>query len=109
MSTFHNFCSSKPFSCTDITSAIDNLKPGKSAGADSISNEFYIMGSFTSLVNVLLLFFNSILYTGYLPEDFNLSILIPIQKKRKSQNPRTIGLFLYPRVSQRYLKHLYLI
>ena len=75
------------FSRNMINMAVNELKPGKTAGFNGISNEFLIAGNSISLINVLHIMFNLMATTGKLPENFNISIIIPIPKKKVTSAP----------------------
>ena len=75
------------FNEADILVAIENLKLGKSAGFDGICNEFFKFGLDNNLISILNILFNNMLLTGHLPNEFNLSILVPIPKKKEISKP----------------------
>ena len=58
----------------DIYDAVKKLKIDKSAGFDLISNEFFLYGLCVSPINFLTVYYNSIILTGIIPNDFNTSI-----------------------------------
>ena len=62
---------------------IDKLKLNKSPEFDFVSNEFFKFGNSDELVSILKRLFESMLSTGYVPENFNISIIKPIPKKNK--------------------------
>lgn len=65
---------------TEISKAINSLKPGKSCGLDMICNEMIKAGA-TSLLPVLHKLFNHILTLGNFPSPWQYNTLTPIHKK----------------------------
>ena len=59
------------FSTTLLKNCIDKLELNKSPGFDFISNEFSKLGNSNVLESILKKLFDSILSTGYVPENFN--------------------------------------
>jgi len=55
------------FSLNAINEAVGELKSGKAAGASGISNEFFIYGNSTTLIDVLHSMFNLMIETGVIP------------------------------------------
>ena len=70
----------------EIMKAIKNLKNGKSAGADLISNEMIKSGT-QVLINPLCKLFNFIFQTGTFPKIWNESYISLIHKKGDKLNP----------------------
>ena len=86
--------------CTFIHSiSIDDvkkLKSGKSGGSSGIMSDCYVRGT-DLLYNYITLLFNCMLVHGVVPEDFIVSILVPIPKgprvdARNSDNYRAVEL-----------------
>ncbi|CAF0891594.1 unnamed protein product [Brachionus calyciflorus] len=71
----------------EIRAIISNLAVGKSAGNDFLSNEFYRYAVCPNLVAVLHWFYNKIISTGHIPEDFNIALVSPIPKKNIPVSP----------------------
>ena len=69
------------FSKENIKDAICKLSRGKAPGFDNLCNEFFVHGLNTNLVTILLYFYNLASSYGYLPDDFNTSLVTPIPKK----------------------------
>ena len=63
-----------------VEEALDFLKP---ASYGSFSNEFFVMGRSSTLSNLLHTFFNLMLSSGYVPDKFNTSVLIPLPKGKE--------------------------
>ena len=59
------------FSTTLLKNCIDKLELNKFHGFDLISNEFSKLGNSNVLESILKKLFDSILSTGYVPENFN--------------------------------------
>ena len=80
----------------DIKSAVKKLCAGKSGGVSAVTSDCFIYGT-DSLYAFIAMLFNAMLLHGTLPNDFFMSILIPIPKGprvdvRKTQNYRAIAL-----------------
>ena len=80
----------------DIARAIQDLKPGKSAGIDHLSSEHFKFADKKLLV-LLKIVFNCMLIHGHLPKDFMYTLIIPIIKNSRgnvsdSDNYRPIAL-----------------
>ena len=80
----------------DIKSAVKKLRAGKSGGISAVTSDCFIHGT-DSLYALIAMLFNAMLLHGTLPNDFLVSILIPIPKGsrvdvRKTQNYRAIAL-----------------
>ena len=69
------------FSTAFLKQCIDKLKINKSPGFDFISNEFFKFGNSDALVLILKKLFELMLSIGYVPVNFNTSIIKPIPKK----------------------------
>ena len=74
------------FSYEEISTAISQLKHGRSCGPDGLINEFYIYGK-TELIPVLLVLFNKIFEIGHFPEGWSEGYIIPLHKKGSINNP----------------------
>ena len=75
------------FRVYEISSAIEDLKSGKTPGIDNISNEFFTFGNCRSIVLLIQRILNAFYTSGILPSDFNTAILIPIPKSDKVSTP----------------------
>ena len=75
-----------PISEEEIDKAISELKPGKSAGADLLLNEFYIHGK-DILKPYLHRLFNFIFNSGVFPEAWSNGLLVPLHKKGSKSIP----------------------
>jgi len=71
----------------DVEYIIKNLECKKACGFDNIPNEMLKYGLCENLISVLTCFFNKILSTGFVPADFNVSIVSPIPKKGVMTGP----------------------
>ena len=71
------------FTEDEISAAIAKLKSNKAAGADYIINEF-LRNCPRSLKGMLTRWFNLILVSGVVPEDWGIGIIQPIYKKKGS-------------------------
>ena len=67
----------------DVECAIDRLNSGKSGGHDGICTDMYKHGKNTALVLFIKLLLNQIFTLGYIPNDFNVSVITPIPKSSK--------------------------
>ena len=63
----------------DIKSAVKKLRDGKSNGVSAVTSDCFIHGTH-SLYAFFAMLFNAMLLHGTLPNDFLVSILIPIPK-----------------------------
>ena len=83
-----------PIMKSEIESAIQKLKSGKSPGADQICAEFLKAGG-PMLINILEKFFNAILTTGDIPKNFKEALIVVLFKKddrSECKNYRLISL-----------------
>ena len=64
----------------EITTAIKQLKNGKSPGPDKYLNNYFIHGK-DVLLPYLLVLFNTVLQTGHFPESWSEGYIIPLHKK----------------------------
>lgn len=79
-SSFNNSFTEK-----EIHDHISKLKNGKACGIDIIINEF-IKNSPQELITLITKFFNIILESGFVPQDWCIGIIVPIFKKKGSIN-----------------------
>jgi len=76
------------FTCSDLIYEINKLEYGKAPGYDFVVNEMVINAKDSPVfIQILVTFFNSITSYGYLPKNFNTSLLTPIPKKGISKTP----------------------
>ena len=83
-------------SVDDVKLAVKKLKSGKSGGSSGIMSDCYVRGT-DLLYHYIALLFNCMLVHGVVPEDFRVSILVPIPKgprvdARNSDNYRAVAL-----------------
>ena len=83
-------------SVDDVKLAVKKLKSGKSGGSSGIMSDCYVRGT-DLLYHYIALLFNRMLVHGVVPEDFRVSILVPIPKgprvdARNSDNYRAVAL-----------------
>ena len=83
-------------SIDDVKLAVKKLKSGKSGGSSGIMSDCYVRGT-DLLYHYITLLFNCMLVHGVVPEDFRVSILVPIPKgprvdARNSDNYRAVAL-----------------
>ena len=84
------------FTEQEVRKQISKLKNCKSSGIDVILNEF-LKNSPTSMVTLLVKFFNLILTTGLTPTEWSIGIMPPLNKKLfPVDRPGGIILQLYP-------------
>ena len=79
---------------SEIESSIKKLKSGKSPGADQICSEFLKVGG-PILISILEKFFNAILTTGDIPQNFKEALIVVLFKKddrSECKNYRPISL-----------------
>ena len=55
---------------------------GKAIGQDYISNKLIKYGKYNNLLCLLHIIFNSMITSGQVPDNFNISLVTPIPKKR---------------------------
>jgi hypothetical protein len=72
---------------TAVCDALHELKCGKAAGVNGISNESLIYGTSEILVEALRILFDLMLTTGAVPTDLNTALLIPIPKSKDIAAP----------------------
>ena len=75
------------FKIYEIEAEIDNLKMGKAIGHDYISNELIKHGKCNKLLCLLHIIFNSMITSGQVPDNFNISLVTPIPKKGELKEP----------------------
>ena len=71
------------FNKLHIQESLKNLKTNKAASFDGLSNKFFKFENCDILVEILKVLFDSMATMGYIPNNFNIAILIPIPKKGK--------------------------
>ncbi len=71
------------FTEEEVRKSTSYLKNGKASGIDHIINEF-IKHSPPQMVTLIVNFFNLILETGIVPQDWTLGIIVPIYKNKGS-------------------------
>ena len=75
------------FTLEEIKSVLKNMELGKACGLDKIRNEF-LKKCPDELLNLFCKYFNVVLDTGFVPEDWCIGVIIPIYKnKGASDNP----------------------
>ena len=74
------------FTEADVKRGIKNLKCNKSCGIDELTNE-YLRGTEEILLSVWTLLFNRILDTGSIPSSWQVGKIVPIYKKRDTNEP----------------------
>ena len=76
----HDHCSFTHHITIDhIVESVQLLRPGKSGGANGVMSDSFIHGT-NLLHQYILVLFNAMLTHGVSPDDFKISILIPIPK-----------------------------
>jgi hypothetical protein len=68
---------------SDVKYAIERLNNNKAVGHDLICAEMYIYGKDTALITVLTWLLDSMVCSGIIPRDFNISVITPILKSGK--------------------------
>ena len=71
-------------SADEIRGVVHKLKNGKSAGSDNVLNE-YIKYTLDDMLPIYVLLFNTILDTGFIPENWGNGIMIPVYKNKGSK------------------------
>ena len=64
----------------EVKAAMGGLSLGKSVGYDGVCAEMYRYGVDTALANVITWYFSELFSIGYMPKDFNVSLITPIPK-----------------------------
>ena len=82
----YNVETDTPITIREIKNVLNNLKKGKSGGPDSILNEVIKFSSSFTL-KAYAKVFNLIMKTGYYPEIWNKSYLVPIHKSGNKDDP----------------------
>ena len=75
------------FTYYHVERILKNLKIGKAIGIDFLSNEMFKYGACDNLIKLLQLIFNTMIKTGHIPNDFNISLVTPITKKDSPLSP----------------------
>ena len=76
----HDHCSfTHRITIDHIVESVKLLRPGKSGGANGVMSDSFIQGT-NLLYQYILVLFNAMLTHGVSPDDFKISILIPIPK-----------------------------
>ncbi|KAI3382690.1 hypothetical protein SNEBB_010922 [Seison nebaliae] len=75
----------RPFDQTEVMKYIDKLKNNKACGVDTIINE-YIKSSKNLLCPLYVTFFNKILDTGIIPEQWLTGAIVPLYKNKGDEN-----------------------
>lgn len=70
----------------EVETAIRSLSLGKSVGYDGVSAEMYYHGVDTALANVITWYFGELFSIGYIPKDFNVSLITPIPKSHQQSS-----------------------
>jgi hypothetical protein len=73
------------FTREELEKAAKKLKNGKAAGIDGILNEF-LKNSPPVLLDFLVKYFNLILSTGIIPDDWTTGVVVPLYKKKGDPN-----------------------
>lgn len=76
----------RPFTENELENCVRMLKRNKSPGIDNVLNE-YIIESKAVLLPILCKLFNVILCTGYFPEIWVRSVIVPLFKKGAVDEP----------------------
>ena len=96
-SCMHDHCSfTHRITIEHIVESVQLLRPGKSGGANGVMSDSFIHGT-NLLYQYILVLFNAMLTHGVSPDDFKISILIPIPKgarvdKSNASNYRAVAL-----------------
>ena len=75
----------KPFTVNELAKQVKKLKVNKAHGKDDVLNEF-LKYSPPQVIEMLTKFFNSILLTGFVPEDWTTGLILPLYKGKGSVN-----------------------
>jgi hypothetical protein len=75
------------FTLAEISDIISKLSLNVACGIDGIINEFIKYGESDTLTQFLGWLFNSMIVTGHVPVDFNISVVTPIPKKTEIAEP----------------------
>ena len=75
----------EPFTLNEIKSQIKILKNNKACGFDRIINE-YLKNCPNEVLEIIVKYFNVILDTGIIPNDWSIALIHPIFKNKGSQN-----------------------
>ncbi|CAC5409005.1 unnamed protein product [Mytilus coruscus] len=75
----HNICTDSPISISEVKNCIKEMKSGKSAGPDLISNEIIKCSSIVTVTAIVKLF-NLILSSGIYPTSWRKAFIVLIRK-----------------------------
>ena len=75
----------KEFTVPEIKSLITKLKSSKACGIDFIRNEF-LKNCPLVMLEIITLFFNTVLHTGVIPTDWCIGLIMPLFKNKGSPN-----------------------
>ena len=70
----------------EVTACLKKMRNGKSAGHDDVLPEF-LKYAHEKVITLLTRFFNKILESGVVPDDWGLSIYRPLYKKGNKKDP----------------------
>ena len=84
----------QPITVSDITDAVKTLNTCKATGNDFLLNEYFIEG-IDILSSHLCDLFNSILNSGYFPDQWSEGIIVPVHKRAMFPTLKTIFTNIY--------------
>ena len=84
----------QPIPVSEITEAVKTLKTCKTTGNDYLLNEYFIDG-IDILSSHLCDLFNSILNSGYFPDQWSEGIIVPVHKRAMFPTLKTIFTNIY--------------
>ena len=73
------------FTLDELKAIIKLLKLGKACGIDKIKNEF-LKSCPDDVLEVILKFFNTVLNSGIVPEEWCIAVILPLYKNKGSKN-----------------------
>ena len=85
ISTLDTSILDEPFTAQEVSASSKRLKTGKSSGIDGVANEFLKFCT-QPVLALITRWFNVVLETGTVPEDWCLGIISPIYKKKGARN-----------------------